>query len=654
MNQLRDRLASRSVEYTMIEKKIASLLLGFALVFGCVLIALAQESPTQQASDAQDKEKLTPEKKAFLLLDQVVSEAGSLKLPENRVYVQMSAADLLWDRDEPRARALFSEASAGIADMMRRNDVASDQNPRRDFNANRQALDLRQALILMVAKHNGEFATQLLQTMATPPETGPGGRRDDSQARLEQNLVAAIAANDPKTALKNAQVWLDKGEYPAAFSRVISQIQGKDPESATKLSEQLVKKLQPEELLAKPDAARLSLSLLRPGPRPEKKSSDDSQPNANSSQVLAPTGFRDLMASTITAALRATPQTQNNAGPGGPQGPRGRPNAPIPNAPQSEADILQSNARMLLMGLQSMQLQIDQNLPERSLAVRQKLTQLGMDNDPRSAFGQMASLMQQGTSANLMAAAASAPPQMQSRLYQQAAMKAMDEGNPDLARDIANQHLDGAARTNLLHSLELKQAVSSAPNKMDEIRQALNRAQSDDERLSLLLQFSSSLQASNPKLAMQLLDEARGLVSRRATNYGQLESQIKVAHAYAALEPARSFETLEPGINQINELLSAAALLNGFEVNMFRDGELPLQGGGSMSAIVMRYGAELASLAKIDFERAQQTSERFQLAEPRLLARLAMVRGVLGLSPVESQNRGFAFGTAGQFGRRPD
>jgi hypothetical protein len=633
-------------------KYVTALFLASALVLGCVPIALAQEPSTQQATDSQDKEKLTPEKKAFLLLDQVVNEAGGLKLPENRVYVQMSAADMLWDRDEARARVLFSEASTGIAELMRRND-ANDQNGRRGVNPNRQGLELRQSLILMVAKHNGEFATQLLQSMPAQPDAGPGGRRDDSQARLEQNLVAAIAANDPKTALKNAQGWLDKGEYPGAFSKVISQIQAKEPESASKLSDQLVKKLQPEELLAKPDAGRLSLSLLRSGPLPEKKSSDDSQPAANSNQVLSPTAFRDLMSATITAALRATPQTQTNAGRGGPQGPRGRPNAPVPSAPQSEADIQQSNARTLLMGLQGMQSQIDQYLPERSLALRQKITQMGMDNDPRSAFGQMANLMQQGTSTSLMAAAASAPPQMQNRLYQQAAMKAVDEGNSDLARDIASQHLDGTARTNVLHSLELKQAVNSAPSKMDEIRQTLNRAQSDDNRLSLLLQFANSLQGNNPKLALQLLDEARGLVSRRANNYSQLEAQIKVAQAYEAVEPARSFETLEPGINQINELLSAAALLNGFEVNIFRDGELPLQGGGSLNAIVTRYGTELASLAKIDFERAQTTTERFQLAEPRVLARLAMVRGVLGLNTVDPPNRGFGFATGGgQFGRR--
>lgn len=635
-------------------KKIAAFTLASALGLGCVPNAIAQESSTQQATDSQDKEKLTPEKKAFLLLDQVVNEAGGLKLPENRIYVQMSAADLLWDRDEARARVLFTEASTGIAELLRRNDTANSQNGRRGPNPNRLGLDLRQSLVLMVAKHNGDFATQLLQSMNVPADASPDGRRDDAQARLEQNLVAAIAATDPKTAMKNAQGWLDKGEYPGAFSRVISQVQAKDPDSAAKLTEQLVKKLQPEEMLAKPDAARLSLNLLRSGPRPEKKSGDDAQPATDSNQVLTPTAYRDLMAATITAALRATPQAQNNAARGGPQGPRGRPNAPVPAAPQSEADILQNDARILLMGLQGMQAQVDQYLPERSLALRQKITQMGMDNDPRSTFGQMANLMQQGTSASLMTAAASAPPPMQNRLYQQAAMKAMDEGNPDLARDIANQHLDGTARTNLLHTLELKQAANTVPNKMDEVRQALNRAQTDEERLSLLLQFANSLQSSNPKLALQLLDEARGLVSRRANNYNQLEAQVRVAQAYEAFDPARSFETLEPGINQINELLSAAALLNGFEVNIFRDGELPLQGGGSLSSIVVRYGAELASLAKIDFEKAQSATERFQLAEPRVLARLAMVRGVLGLNPMEQQNRGLGFSVGGQFGRRPE
>ena len=169
----------------------------------------------------------------------------------------------------------------------------------------------------------------------------------------------------------------------------------------------------------------------------------------------------------------------------------------------------------------------------------------------------------------------------------------------------------------------------------------------------MLLQFASNLQSDNPKLALQLLDEARGLVTRRATSYAQFEAQVSVAQDYETLDPARSFETLEPGINQINELLSAAAILSGFEVNIFKDGELPLKGGGSLTGIVMRYGAELASLAKTDFERAQLMTERFQLAEPRVLARLTMVRGVLGVTPIDSVNNGFGGRGGAQFGRRP-
>jgi hypothetical protein len=641
-----------------------ALLLALAILLGYGPASLAQDSSSQTSSAAQaEKDKPTPEKKAVLLLEQIVGEAAVLKLPENRIYVQISAGDLLWNLDENRARALFGEAGSGIADMLRR----IDPNDRRSGNANRTALELRQQLVITVARHNGELAYQLLQTLPAQLSTGPGMRQQDSQTTLEQSLVAAIAANDPKTALKNAQGWLEKGEYPSSLPKVLSQLQTKDAEMATKLSEQLVKKLQPEELLAKADATRLTMTLLRPGPRPDKKSGDGTQMGvANSGQFLAESAFRDVMAAAVTAALRATPAPQNATGrggqgrPGGPGGFRGRPNNPgagAAAAPPTEAEVTQSNARMLLMGLQSLQPQIDQYLPERSLAVRQKISELGLNNDPRGNFGQMATLIQQGTSDTLMTAAATAPQGMQNRLYQQAALKAVDEGKPDRAREIATQHLEGTARDNLLRTVELRQAtISASPNKMDDIRRTLASAKSDDERVSLYLQFANTLQADSPKLALQLLDEARGLVSRRATSYGQFEAQLNVVHAFAALDPTRSFETMEPGINQINELLSAAAMLSGFEVNIFKEGELPIQSGGSLTGMVMRYGKELASLARIDFEKAQMMTDKFLLPESRILARLTMVRGVLGLTSMDSANDGFGgrggqFG--GQFGRRP-
>jgi len=640
----------------MIVKHGAALLIALTLLFGNTVRAASPAGSHQdpQTTDQQDKDKPTPEKKAALLLDQVLGEAGSLKLPENRVYVQISAADLMWDRDEGRARGLMTEAAGTISELLRK----SDSTDRRNGNAAmRTALELRQSLVLTAARHDTALAYQLLQTMP-PPQSGGGGRGPGSN--LEQSLVAIVASNDPKAALKTAQEWLDKGEYPGSFSRVLSALQTKDPDSAKKLSDNLAKKLQPEEMLAKQDAARLSLNLLRSGPLVEKKTGDSSAAAQNSGQVLSESAYRDVMTAAITAALRAVPQPpqQGGRGPGG----RGRPNAPAVQAqaaPQTDADMAQTNARVLLSGLQTSLAQVDAYLPEKSLALRAKLTQMGMDENRRGAFGQMASLLQQGTSDSLMTAASSAPEGMQARLYQQAAMKALDEGNPDRAREIAN-HLDGTARDNLLRTVDIRQAAKTASvNKIDQIRQTIAGAKSDDERLSMLLQFASTLENENPKIAIQLLDEARGLVSRRAANYAQLESQLNVAHALAPLDPSKSFDTLDPGIGQINELLAAAATLSGFEVNIFKEGELPLQGAGSLNGIIMRYGSELATLAKVDFDRAQGLADHFALPEPRVLAKLTMVREVLGIKPVDSNNDFGGFGPGGRGfigpfgGRRP-
>jgi hypothetical protein len=68
----------------------------------------------------------------------------------------------------------------------------------------------------------------------------------------------------------------------------------------------------------------------------------------------------------------------------------------------------------------------------------------------------------------------------------------------------------------------------------------------------------------------------------------------------------------------------------------------------------MRYGTELAALAKVDFDRAQMMTDRFQLAETRILAKLTMVREMLGVKDLDGGNEsGRGRGFPGQFGRRP-
>jgi hypothetical protein len=257
----------------------------------------------------------------------------------------------------------------------------------------------------------------------------------------------------------------------------------------------------------------------------------------------------------------------------------------------------------------------------------------------------------------LLAAAPAAPPQLQSRLYQQAAQKALDEGDVDRARQIANDHLDATTRDRVLQKVDFQLIAKKAEaENMDELRQTLGNLRSDDERIDLLLQLATQAQwatgeqkpalaaAGDSKLALKFLGEAQRLTNRRATSYQQFDQQLRVADAFASLDPARSFEVLDPGIAQLNELLSAAALLSGFEVNIFKDGELLLGGGSGLGEMVSRFGQELAMLAKTDFARAESSANKFQLAEPRLFSHLVIVRNVFGVPQVPAINNGFGGG----------
>ena len=631
----------------MFSKKIVVFLFPLAIILASAVFVGAQDATSQPATaqptpDAQQQqeEKLKLEAKATVLLDQIVTEAQALKLPENRMRVQIAAAEMLWDRSAARARGLLVDAGAILTQMM----LDADRTDRNEVQTLNQ---LRQELVLTAGRHDSELGYQLLHSTQQQPSTAgnSGGRRfvPDQQSNLEQNLLATIAANDPKVAYQKASESLDKGEYPTALSRVLSQLQTKDPDNFKKLSDKALSRLSSDSVMASRDAAMLSVSLLMPGPRAASTSTaptvDATAANSRtiSGQVLSESAYHDLMDNAITAALSVTSLTaggNNVRGGGGTRVFRGA--QPNQQNPPDDAQVRQNNARIMLLSLQNLLPQIDQYLPERAQAVRQKLTELGMANNANANFGnQMRTAMQQGTSDSLVAAANTAPPQMQSRLYQQAAQKAVDEGNSDRALQIANDHLDESGKNSIMQAVDFKRLVTgAAPEKLNEIKQKLAALPSDSDRVKYLIDLYTATQKDNPKLALRFLEDARNLVSKRVTSYKEFEDQLRVADAFASSsDPKRSFELLELGINQLNELLSAAAVLNGFEVDIYKEGELSLRTDNDLVAMVARYGQELAALAKIDFEHARMTADRFQLTEPRLNAKLSIVQNILGVQP---------------------
>ena len=620
--------------------------LTLALGFFCFLQppGLAQEKQPYEQPTAEDQEKkVEREKNAYRLLDQVLDEAQSLRLTENRVRVQITGADLLWDQNQGRARSLFTMAAEGVAELGRIQATSIERRGAQTPDGggrpqNIRAFQLRQELVLAAARHDAALAYQLLATTKPPASAQPPGEQRGprapftSEENLEQTLLARIAALDPKLAAQNAEQMLDKGQFPRTSSEVINQLARQDPAAAQKLADKTVKKVQAANLLTNPEAAALVQALLAPGPRQPSSASTNQTP-ATQFRTRAPaleqSAYVDLLSSVIDAALKATPsqvqrgpanQRRIQAGPGAGQQNTG------PQPPTTE-QMEQNNARRFLAGLQVVLPMVDQYLPAKAPALRQKLTEMGMSTSPSLTFN---GVPVNPTADALVQAASTAPQQVQSRLYQQAAYKALEEGDTERARQIANDHLSQKARDILMQTIELREMAKKPDGaRLEEIRQAVAKLQSDEEKLNLLLQVANDAQKSNPKLAIQLLDEAKQMTNRRATIYNHFEQQLRVAHAFAAVDPARSFEILDPGISHLNELLGAAIVLSGFEINMFRDGEMALQDGNGLTRIINQYGRELAVLARSDFERAETLAGRFQVPESRIMTRLAIVQGLL-------------------------
>ena len=205
------------------------------LILSAVTVIRAQDPATQltptgaRTDEQQQKEKEAAEKKAAALLEQIVGEVQLLKLPENRIRVQIAAADMLWKRNEARARSMFSLAGDGVSELIRGTDG----------NSQRWAAQLRQELVLSAAQHDAPLAYQLLaatQSLTPTADSGNDFRRPRADANLEQNLLAQVAALDPKLAAQKVEEALASGQYPNTLTQVISALQSQDKEAATKLT----------------------------------------------------------------------------------------------------------------------------------------------------------------------------------------------------------------------------------------------------------------------------------------------------------------------------------------------------------------------------------------------------------------------------------
>ena len=141
----------------------------------------------------------------------------------------------------------------------------------------------------------------------------------------------------------------------------------------------------------------------------------------------------------------------------------------------------------------------------------------------------------------------------------------------------------------------------------------LARVKSTDERVGMLIQLARAVAVKgDQKGAVNFLEEAWTLIGGRAKGQSQFIMQLQLAQGYAPFAPARALEIVEASITHLNELVAAAAVLDGFGQEAFAQDELKAQDGYLWNSLATQSGETLATLARVNFDHARSAADRFK------------------------------------------
>jgi len=556
-------------------------------VIFCFLLVLPSIASAQNlAGNSAKTEPPEPanRKKSFDLIETISGQIGNLQSPANRINVECIVADLLWTGDEKRARALFKSASAELASLVATIDVGDQQAYQEVSSFNQQ----RQQVIDRVARHDPELALSILRETRLLPADADSGSNwiSTNENNLELHLATLIARQDPARALKLAHKSLASGVSYGVIG-FLNELQQKDPRSAQALYREMVDRIKTEDLAQNQQLANAAWNLLWFQP-----------PQANEDT------YRDLIATLTDVALMIRPNSQTNV-----------------NLAQSLYNEFRSQAQ-----------QIEKYAPDRAMAMRQWSDSVEATFDPSARmYREMEQVNQSGTVDDVLALAQKYPADLRSQIYQNAAWKAFST-DPNRARQIVSELIsDPVQKRQMLEQFD-SQALNNAANadQMAETRSLMNKLRNPDRKIQVLVQFANRLAAKNDKKgALNLLDEARTLVISMPGNSTQIWAQIQLAQAYAGLDLDQSFALVHPLVTKTNELIAAAAVLDGFENRYLKDGEWMTPGMSALANTVVSLNQCLVYLARLDFDRALALANLFERPEVRLMAELGIAEAAL-------------------------
>jgi hypothetical protein len=592
------------------------ILIASALSLLLSLIAAAQ-SPEPMNAEAQMKAQQELKRKALAMLEELISEAQSYRLPENRVYLLSFAGHLLWDHDEQRARELFAQAISAWSQLAQQADDDPAFHPE---HLRWQLQSLRQEMLEKIASRDARLAREVMRASRPSPGLIEAGYSADNDDRLEMIIAQQIANHDPQQALEVIEEKLSAGKLKEEMVGVLDALNGKDRTAAAKLADRIAAILRSEQQFSQ-GSFNIAVNLMNyAAQQPKDGETGQSVNNAPKPLISTPVA-RELLEKIIAStqsAYSAAKQSNNS----------------------EQRNIAASN----LNTLRSLEPFIEKYAPAKLAALQRSFNESELQNEDQRAWMELNRLSEKGSVDAIIEAASRAQPGMRFNYYQHAIQMTLNQGNAERARRIISENItEPAQRRQLLQSIEQQMLWrATSEGRFDEARRSIARLRTSEERFNALIQMAhSAASRKDQKLALQFLDEASLMTDGQPESYRRFIGRLQIALICAQFNPSRSFELIESTIDQYNELSAASALLESVEQHgAFREGEMILRNENRMSGYLRQYTGPLAQLAQYDADRVTTVISRITRSDLRTKARILVLQQLL---PVENnaQSRGF-------------
>ena len=528
----------------------------------------------QQVNDKHGDDALR--QRAYKLLESLAEQIGSLQSGENRARMGSNIAMSLWPHNEARAREMFATVTKEIKAGLAENDA--DPN---HYLAKPNFVKLREDTALRIAMFDPEWALQFLKE-TTPVDVYIS---DEEKNELNLRLAMLLARSNPDFALKIARESLKQGVLQTQL-RLIYELNKKSRDHASALLVELVKVAPYQGIRSVMKIEQFYFMLARLV-----------EPSLGKDPA-----FRDLMNYFTDVALEAG----------------------CGNTKQTDNEIYHFCYRLgVVVPL------MEKVVGKRVAPLKYLGRKGGFPYEWSPELVQLADVYQNGSVEDLLAMI---PKFREFRDVNQSFIirKIFESGDLERARKLANEFTwdKPSSKQFVLQELDHAQRIVNEDTS-PEILSGAKELRNERETFYYLFRMATEIGPRNRQTTLKLLDRASELTNELSPERHQVQYQIGLAVRYCQVKSDRCFAMMEPIIQKMNELVSAATKLNGFDNRYLRNGEWNMTAEGGVGSLLTMLAQNAVYFALFDLDRAVAMSSQFERREIRMMAQLKLAQGVL-------------------------